>query len=118
PETGFWMNSAYRIPVGKFPLVTRSFTTQETAATVPITEMVVNSLITSHVDGANVKTGAQVNIDGITWDAGYGISPLDVSTDGGRSWQRAKLGKDLGRFAFRPFSYSFIPRKKGRQIVM
>src|SRR5690348_14299357 len=82
PETGFWMNPAYRIPVGKFPLVTRSFTSQETAASVPITEMVVNSLITSHVDGASVKTGASVNIGGITWDAGYGISTVELSIDG------------------------------------
>ena len=118
PESGFWMNPAYRIPVGKFPLVTRSFTSQETAANIPITEMVVNSLITSHVEGTSVKAGAPVNIGGIAWDAGYGISTVDLSTDGGRTWQRAKLGEDLGRFAFRTFSYSFTPRKKGRQIVM
>ena len=44
---GFWMNPAYRIPLGKFPLVAR-FISQETAVNTPITEMVVNSLITSH----------------------------------------------------------------------
>jgi DMSO/TMAO reductase YedYZ molybdopterin-dependent catalytic subunit len=118
PETGFWMNPAYRIPVGKFPLVTRSFASQETAVNVPITEMVVNSLITSHVDGESVRAGAAVSIGGIAWDAGYGISTVDLSTDGGKNWQRAKLGEDLGRFAFRTFSYSFTPRKKGRQTVM
>ena len=118
PETGFWMNPAYRIPVGKFPLVTRSFASQETAVNVPITEMVVNSLITSHVDGESVRAGAAVSVGGIAWDAGYGISTVDLSTDGGKNWQRAKLGEDLGRFAFRTFSYSFTPRKKGRQTVM
>ena len=56
PRTNFWMNPAYRIPLGKFPLVER-FITQETAANTPITEMVVNSLITSHRDGAKVKAG-------------------------------------------------------------
>ena len=40
------MHSAYRVPLGKFPVVAR-FTSQETAANTPITEMVVNSLITS-----------------------------------------------------------------------
>jgi DMSO/TMAO reductase YedYZ molybdopterin-dependent catalytic subunit len=118
PETGFWMNPAYRIPVGKFPLVTRSFASQETAVNVPITEMVVNSLITSHVDGESVRAGAAVSVGGIAWDAGYGISTVDLSTDGGKNWQRAKLGEDLGRFAFRTFSYAFTPRKKGRQTVM
>jgi sulfite dehydrogenase len=101
PLGGFWMNPAYRVPLGKFPLVAR-FTSQETAANTPITEMVVNSLITSHADGARVKAGTSVG--GIAWDGGYGITSVDVSTDGGKSWMPAKLGEDLGRFAFRPFS--------------
>ena len=50
PLGGFWMNPAYRIPVGKFPIRDR-FISQENAANTPITEMVVNSLITSHRDG-------------------------------------------------------------------
>ena len=53
PFDGFWMKTAYRIPVGKFPLVAR-FISQETAANTPITEMVVNSLVTSPNDGARV----------------------------------------------------------------
>src|SRR6266536_1798659 len=67
PERGFWMNPAYRIPLGKFPLVSR-FTTQDTATNTPITEMVVNSLITSHGDGAQIKAGSTINVGGIAWD--------------------------------------------------
>src|SRR5712691_9328807 len=57
PLGGFWMNPAYRIPLGKFPVVAR-FTSQDTAVNTPITEMVVNSLITSHADGTSVKAGS------------------------------------------------------------
>ena len=71
PQGGFWMNPAYRIPIGKFPVVAR-FTTQENATNTPITEMVVNSLITSHRDGAKVKPG-KVTVSGLAWDGGYGI---------------------------------------------
>src|SRR5204863_2426915 len=42
PEAGFWMKAAYRIPLGRFPLVAR-FTSQETAVNTPITEIVVSS---------------------------------------------------------------------------
>src|SRR5262244_3704268 len=56
PEAGYWMNPAYRIPLGRFPLVAR-FTSQETATNTPITEIVVNSLITDPTDGANVRMG-------------------------------------------------------------
>ena len=85
PDTSFWMNPAYRIPLGKFPLVAR-FTSQETAVNTPITEIVVNSLITDPLDGANVRMGPII-IGGIAWDGGYGISSVEVSSDGGKTWK-------------------------------
>jgi DMSO/TMAO reductase YedYZ molybdopterin-dependent catalytic subunit len=117
PESTFWMNPAYRIPLGKFPIVAR-FASQETAANTPITEMVVNSLITSPTEGAEVKEGTAVAVSGIAWDAGYGIRSVEVSTDGGKTWTAATLGQDLGRYAFRTFSFTFTPRTKGKQSVM
>jgi DMSO/TMAO reductase YedYZ molybdopterin-dependent catalytic subunit len=114
PFDGFWMKSAYRVPTGKFPLVAR-FISQETEANTPITEMVVNSLLTSHQDGAGVKVG-KVTISGIAWDAGYGIRTVEISIDGGNVWSSAKLGEDLGRFAFRPWSYEFSA-KRGKNTV-
>lgn len=113
PFEGFWMKSAYRIPVGKFPVVAH-FASQETAVNTPITEMVVNSLMTSHIDGATVKAGGTATIGGVAWDAGYGIHAVDISTDGGRTWTAAALGEDLGRFAFRSFSYALPVPAKGK----
>jgi DMSO/TMAO reductase YedYZ molybdopterin-dependent catalytic subunit len=117
PESRFWMNPAYRIPLGKFSLVTR-FTTQDTPVNTPITEMVVNSLITSHEQGANVKAGSAVTVGGIAWDGGYGLQTVEMSTDGGKTWAPATLGEDLGRFAFRTFSFRLSPKAKGKQTVM
>ena len=115
PLTNFWMNPAYRVPVGKFPIRDR-FISQENAATTPITEMVVNSLITSHRDGDKVKTG-KVTVSGQAWDGGYGIRSVEVSTDGGKNWSAATLGQDLGRFAFRPWSFD-VSAKRGKNTVM
>ena len=115
PQGGFWMNPAYRIPVGKFPLRDR-FITQENAASTPITEMVVNSLVTSHREGDKVKAG-KVTVSGMAWDGGYGIRTVQVSTDGGKTWGSATLGQDLGRFAFRPWSFE-VTAKKGKNSVM
>jgi hypothetical protein len=115
PFSGFWMNPAYRIPTGKFPVVAR-FISQETPANTPITEMVVNSLITSHADGAKVAVG-NVTVSGIAWDGGYGIRLVEASTDGGKTWSAATLGQDLGRFAFRPWSYA-LTAKPGANTVM
>jgi DMSO/TMAO reductase YedYZ molybdopterin-dependent catalytic subunit len=115
PQGGFWMKPAYRIPVGKFPVVAR-FITQEDAASTPITEMVVNSLITSHRDGDKISRG-KVTVGGLAWDGGYGINKVDVSSDGGKTWNSAPLGQDLGRYAFRPWSF-VLNAKHGKNTVM
>ena len=79
--------SAYRIPASKFPLVAR-FMSQEGATSIPVTEMVVNSLITSYRDGAKVTPG-KVTVSGLAWDGGYGIRSVEISTDAGKTWSSA-----------------------------
>jgi DMSO/TMAO reductase YedYZ molybdopterin-dependent catalytic subunit len=119
PLKSFWMNPAYRIPRAMFPVVER-FTTQEPANSpnTPITEIVVNSLITNFDEGAEVKAGQPVEVKGIAWDGGYGIVEVAVSTDGGKEWLPAELGQDLGRFSWRRWTYSFTPAQPGAATVM
>jgi DMSO/TMAO reductase YedYZ molybdopterin-dependent catalytic subunit len=119
PLKSFWMNPAYRIPKQLFPVVQR-FVSQEPAdsPTIPITEIVVNSMITNLKDGAKVKAGQPVEVQGIAWDAGYGIAEVAVSVDGGKSWTPAKLGSDLGRFSWRQWTHRFTPAKAGAVTIM
>ena len=117
PINTFWMNTAYRVPKGKFGFADR-FLSQESDVSTPITEMVVNSLITNIRDGQRIAVGQDTEVRGIAWDAGYGISDVDVSPDGGRTWYAADLGQDLGRFSFRTWSYRFRPAKAGDYPVM
>ena len=115
PQGGFWMKPAYRIPVGEFPIRDR-FISQEDATSTPITEIVVNSLITSHRDGAKVNAG-KLTVSGLAWDGGYGIRTVDVSTDEGKTWSTAALGEDLGKFAFRPWSFE-LNANPGKNTLM
>jgi sulfite dehydrogenase (cytochrome) subunit A len=117
PLTEFWMNPAYRIPAGLFPTVER-FPTQETAANQPITDIVVNSLVTSVFDGQRVRRGQMVDVAGVAWDGGRGIRDVEVSTDAGQSWTLALLGKDLGRYSFRTFMHKFRVGPGDAPIVM
>jgi len=57
-------------------------------------------------------------IRGLAWDAGYGIRRVEISTDGGKTWREAELGKDKGRFAFRAFRLPFRLPRPGRYEVM
>ncbi len=115
PLESFWMQKAYRIPKGRLPIVDR-FATQENAETMPITEIVVNSLITSHRDGQRLRAGTPCTVAGIAWDGGFGIRGVDISVDGGDSWHAATLGADAGRYSFRPWSFTFTPAR-GTPIV-
>ena len=117
PLANFWMTPAYRIPAGKFKNVDR-FPTQETKDNQPITDIVVNSLVTSIRDGERVRRGQPVKIDGIAWDGGRGIRDVEVSVDGGRSWVLAMLGRDLGPYSFRTFHHAFMPKEAGTAVVM
>jgi DMSO/TMAO reductase YedYZ molybdopterin-dependent catalytic subunit len=117
PFDGFWVRGAYRIPTGMFPTVQR-FATQENEMTTPITEMVVNSLITSPAEGARFRSGEAVTVTGLAWDGGYGIRSVAVSTDNGASWHEATLGQDLGRFSFRPWTYRFTAATAGNQKIL
>jgi DMSO/TMAO reductase YedYZ molybdopterin-dependent catalytic subunit len=109
---GFWMKSGYRLPAGAFPGA--RFPSQETSETVPITEILVNSLVTSHVSNARIARGQPVEIAGWAWDGGSGIAAVDISYDQGRSWRAAKLGEDLGRFAWRGFRERVDTSRAGR----
>src|SRR5262249_51652465 len=117
PFNGFWMEKAYRIPKGKFPIVDR-FITQETDANTPITEIVVNSLITNLREGSVLPAGKAAVVRGIAWDGGYGIRMVNVSVDGGASWRPAQLGPDLGRFAWRQWTYPIASPQPGTYTVM
>ena len=116
PFDGFWMKAAYRVPAKLFPTRDR-FLTQDTAANTPITEIVVNSIITSPTNGEKVKAGP-LTVRGIAWDGGYGIRDVEVSADGGKTWSAATLGSDLGRFSFREWSFTLPAAKAGKLSLM
>ncbi len=117
PLTSYWMSTAYRIPKGKFPVIDR-FTSQETETSTPITEILVNSLMTNILDGQRFASNQPILIKGIAWDAGYGIRGVEVSVDEGRSWQTADLGASQGRYSFRPWQITHLPRASGPLSVM
>lgn len=115
PLDNLWMRKAYRVPRGMFPADT-AFPSQDDDKTSPVTEIVVNSLITAPLDGAPVAA-AGFDLRGLAWDGGHGIAAVDVSIDGGANWAAATLGEDMGPYAFRPFSARVAPRRTGRLVV-
>ncbi len=105
---GFWMKPAYRVPDNDCMCVAPGTTP---AATRPIGRFNVRSFITSLQNGARIRAGRQITVRGIAFDGGRGIREVACSTDGGQTWQSARLGENLGRYSFREFTFRFEPRK-------
>lgn len=116
PLDGFWMKTAYRLPKDRFP--SEHFSSQEIGATVPITDIVVNSLITNLLDGQTIPALKSLEIKGVAWDAGSGIRRVEISTDDGISWHPATLKQDYGRFSWRQWSYDFVPKRTKQYRIM
>ena len=108
--TGFWMASAYRepandcacVPAGTAPTSTR-----------PVSHIGVRSFITNLQNNAQVLSTKTTLLNGIAFDSGSGINKVQVSTDGGLSWNDATLGATLGKYSFRPWIFPFTPGKPG-----
>jgi len=97
---GYWMKTAYRIPDMPCNCVQPGTAPK---ATIPINRFTVRSFLTSLSDGAKVKAGT-VKLKGIAFDGGTGIKEVAASTDGGKTWIPAKLGRDLGKYSFREWT--------------
>jgi len=80
--------------------------------------MSTRSLIITPTEGETLKTNKPVNITGVAFSGGYGIKDVIASTDGGRSWSQAGLGKDLGKYSWIQFTLPWKPAKAGTYTLM
>jgi Oxidoreductase molybdopterin binding domain/Mo-co oxidoreductase dimerisation domain len=69
----------------------------------------------SRIDApAQARAGEPTWIAGIAWAGVRGISAVEVSTDGGRSWRRAGIQRPLSPYAWTRWAFSWRPPRPGR----
>ena len=107
---GFWMRKAYLIPDTPCGCVAPGTTPGHS---VPINRMDVRSLMVAPSEGERLAAKKPVTLRGIAFDGSYGIKEVMVSTDDGRTWQSAELGKDLGNYSFREWHLEWTPPRAG-----
>jgi DMSO/TMAO reductase YedYZ molybdopterin-dependent catalytic subunit len=78
----------------------------------PITALSVKSVIAGPGDGATLKAG-KVVVQGAAWAGEADIVKVEVSTDGGANWSRAKLGHDQAHYAWRLWTYDWNAPRAG-----
>jgi len=111
---GFWVASAYRIPDNACACVEPG---TAPAATVPIGRFNVRSFITSVADGSKVPANRTTVVRGIAFDGGQGITAVAFSSDGGQTWQPARLGTNHGRYSFHEWTAPFRPDRTGEFLL-
>lgn len=110
PFTGFWNATAYRIPDNDCGFIEPGTTA---AKTTEIKRMKVRSFITSVLDGEQVAANQALTLKGFAFDGGSGIKQVQVSTDAGKTWADATLGKDLGKYSFREWELGGVKLAAG-----
>jgi DMSO/TMAO reductase YedYZ molybdopterin-dependent catalytic subunit len=112
---GFWMKTAYRIPDDPCACVPPGTGPKKT---VPINRLDTRSFIVEPSDGTTLKMNKPVQIMGMAFSGGYGIRDVIVSTDNGKTWNATSLGRDLGKYAWRQWTYTWRPKKSGKYTLM
>jgi len=85
---------------------------------VPINRMNPRSFVTNLESGARIHVGEPALARGIAFGGDSGVKQVDFSSDGGKSWQAARLGKDAGQYSFRGWEAHFTPAAKGSYTLM
>jgi hypothetical protein len=65
-----------------------------------------------------VRLGVPIEVRGIAFGGDTGVKNVAFSADGGASWQNAALGKNYGRYSFRRWHTSFVPKRSGTYKLM
>jgi sulfite oxidase len=110
---GNFMNPGYRLP--NQPV--KPGETVKPEDTHPVTGLNVKSVIAGPSDGAKLKTG-KLSIHGTAWAGEANIAKVEISTDGGTTWNPAKLGRDQARFAWRLWSYDWRAGRSGDYTIL
>ncbi|MQF70068.1 sulfite oxidase [SAR202 cluster bacterium AD-804-J14_MRT_500m] len=80
------------------------------------TQIKVKSIITNPAPGETVTTG-RVTLKGRAWSGEKQIVKVDVSTDGGGSWEEARLHPRRG-YSWYEWEFDWSPQVPGQYIVM
>jgi DMSO/TMAO reductase YedYZ molybdopterin-dependent catalytic subunit len=76
----------------------------------------VKSMITSPAPNAKVKAGSPVTVRGRAWVGEGQVERVEISSDEGKTWQRAQLSATetrYARYAWRTFTYELKPSGPG-----
>ena len=100
---------SYRVP--SYPVVPGSKPAKQDMEIV--TSWIVKSLITTPQSGAEVKSGAPLNVGGHAWAGENEVAQVEISKDYGVRWQEARLTPPANRYAWYSWETEFAFANRG-----
>ena len=86
---------------------------------VPITEMQVKAAIARPGINEVIPAGTNYKVAGAAWTAEAEIVKVELSTDGGSSWEATSLGKEKARNSWQLWEYDWsVPSTPGRRVLL
>ncbi len=115
PDTNYWTKTAYTIPDTPHANITPGETGVKM---IPINRMVPRSFVTNVGSGSTLPVGKPTQLRGIAFGGDCGVAGVEVSTDGGKSWRPAQLGKDEGKYGFQQWQTQITLPSSGKYSLM
>jgi sulfite dehydrogenase len=108
--TGYWTDTAYRIPAAT--------DAQEAPAdlaktTEPINRFSVRSIFVRPEPEEAIPAGRVYVVEGLALDDGAGISRVEISFDGTKTWTDAQLDPSIDTYSWRRFRRDWTPPTPG-----
>jgi DMSO/TMAO reductase YedYZ molybdopterin-dependent catalytic subunit len=113
PFKGTYMNSSYVTP--KFPVEPGQKMPPDTVST---EAWPIKSMITFPAPNARLKGSQGVTVRGRAWVGEGAVDRVEISTDEGVTWQRARLASRGDKYAWRTFTFEFQPQRFGYQTFL
>lgn len=85
---------------------------------VPITEMLVKAQIARPGPAERVPVGQAYCVRGAAWSGEAEITRVEISLDGGKTWQETRLDEKTDRHAWRLWEFPWQPEQRGRATLM
>jgi DMSO/TMAO reductase YedYZ molybdopterin-dependent catalytic subunit len=108
PFKGTYMDDSYRVP--KFAVAPGDKMPPDAVST---EAWPIKSIITSPAPNAKVVAGRKTVVRGKAWVGTGSVDRVEISTDEGVTWQRASLGRQGDKYAWRTFTFEFEPERFG-----
>src|SRR5438105_5640723 len=83
----------------------------------PITALNVKSIIADPIDNSIVRSRS-VHVHGAAWAGEADVARVEISTDGGSTWQPAQLGSEQSKYTWRLWNYSWRAPRSGEYTIL